>query len=307
MYCSIIIPTIGRQSVDKSVRSVLDQTFSNVDFEIIIVNDSGEALPYFEWINDDRVRIIQTNRRRLCVARNTGAAVACGKYLLFLDDDDWLHPLAFKNFWEISTNFPEAVALYGGVLYIDTAGNLLGELNMKKSGDCLAELMGGAQLMVQCSLIKSEVFYKVGGFDPLIEPGEEFELWRKIAPLGRFANTSEPTAYILRGSGWTSTCPREKASQAYCTIRDRAVNQKGSLTKFRISAGNHYWKGRTMRMLFVIAVWNLRQFRILTFLSRILWGFGWLVISATSIFSKEFWHAITDKFTHYSPERILPP
>jgi hypothetical protein len=45
MFSSTVIPTIGRPTLDRAVRSVLDQGFSADDFEVIVVNDSGERLP----------------------------------------------------------------------------------------------------------------------------------------------------------------------------------------------------------------------------------------------------------------------
>jgi len=45
MFSSTIIPTVNRATLAKAVCSVLDQSFSNADFEVIVVNDSGQLLP----------------------------------------------------------------------------------------------------------------------------------------------------------------------------------------------------------------------------------------------------------------------
>src|SRR5919108_3058002 len=90
IFCSIIIPTIGRSTLDRSVLSVLDQDFTQADFEVIVVNDSGQPLPEAGWHHSAQVHIINTNRRERSFARNSGAAIARGDYLGFLDDDDWL-------------------------------------------------------------------------------------------------------------------------------------------------------------------------------------------------------------------------
>ena len=85
---SYIIPTIGRVSLQTAVKSVLDQEFSQAGVEVIVVNDSGSPLPHRSWLDLSRVRIINTNKSERSFARNSGAAVAQGKYLAFLDDDD---------------------------------------------------------------------------------------------------------------------------------------------------------------------------------------------------------------------------
>jgi glycosyltransferase involved in cell wall biosynthesis len=44
MFCSVIIPTIGRTTLDRAILSVLNQDFSQDEFEVIVVNDSGQTL-----------------------------------------------------------------------------------------------------------------------------------------------------------------------------------------------------------------------------------------------------------------------
>ena len=81
MFCSVIIPTIGRAAVTRAVQSIIDQTFTADDYEIIVVNDSGKPLPAADWQQLEQIQVITTNRRERCVARNAGAAIARGKYL----------------------------------------------------------------------------------------------------------------------------------------------------------------------------------------------------------------------------------
>ena len=101
MFCSTVIPTIGRSTLSRAVCSVLQQSFTADEFEVIVVNDSGSPLPDADWQHSDHVRVLHTNRRERSVARNTGAAIAEGRYLHFLDDDDWLLPGALKTFWDL--------------------------------------------------------------------------------------------------------------------------------------------------------------------------------------------------------------
>ena len=61
----------------------------------------GQLLPDMDWQHSEQVRVLNTNRRERSVARNTGAAVAKGKYLHFLDDDDILLPGALEAFWSL--------------------------------------------------------------------------------------------------------------------------------------------------------------------------------------------------------------
>src|SRR3970040_2395364 len=102
MFCSAIIPTVGRSTLTRAVESVLTQSLPASAFEAIVVNDSGVPLPEADWQKSGRVQVVTTNRRERSVARNTGAAAANGRYLHFLDDDDWLFPNAYRYLFELS-------------------------------------------------------------------------------------------------------------------------------------------------------------------------------------------------------------
>jgi hypothetical protein len=154
MFCSVITPTVGRATLSRAVHSVLDQAFDRDDFEVIVVNDSGRPLPAAEWQDSPRVQVVRTNRRERSIARNTGAALARGRYLCFLDDDDWLLPGALERFWALACQNGDAAWLYGGIRVVDEAGECLAEVNSGLSGNCFAQIVGGAWAPIQASLIR---------------------------------------------------------------------------------------------------------------------------------------------------------
>lgn len=94
---SVIIPVYKVEKyIERCVRSVISQTYKNL--EIILVDDCGEddSISIAETIlkNSERkvnYRIEYHNvNRGLSATRNTGLDVAKGKYVYFLDSDDWL-------------------------------------------------------------------------------------------------------------------------------------------------------------------------------------------------------------------------
>lgn len=89
---SVVIPAYNRAAtIERSIRSVLNQSVSNL--EVIVVDDCSEdALEdVVRGINDDRVRYVCLDKRSgACVARNKGIDEACGEYIAFQDsDDEW--------------------------------------------------------------------------------------------------------------------------------------------------------------------------------------------------------------------------
>ena len=93
---SIVIPLFNRHDlIGRAIDSCLAQTFP--DFEVIVVDDGStdHSLEIVRRYADPRVRVVvhQANRG-VCPARNTGADAARGEWLIMLDSDDELLPMA---------------------------------------------------------------------------------------------------------------------------------------------------------------------------------------------------------------------
>lgn len=91
---SVIIPSYNREdTIERSVRSVLAQTYRNL--EVIVVDDhsSDNTRQVVEAIDDDRVRYhCLENNSGACAARNKGLQLAKGDIIAFQDSDDaWRH------------------------------------------------------------------------------------------------------------------------------------------------------------------------------------------------------------------------
>lgn len=86
---SVIIPTYNRAyCIEKSIRSVLDQTYR--DFELIIIDDGStdNTREVISRICDDRIIYIYQKNAGACAARNRGIEEARGEYIAFHDSDD---------------------------------------------------------------------------------------------------------------------------------------------------------------------------------------------------------------------------
>ena len=89
---TIIMPVYNVEKyIERSISSVLDQTFRN--FEFIIVNDgstdnSGKLIDKYKI--DDRVIIINKENGGPSAARNVALDIMRGKYVTFIDSDDFI-------------------------------------------------------------------------------------------------------------------------------------------------------------------------------------------------------------------------
>lgn len=90
---SIIIPVFNSQQyIDECVKSVINQTYSNI--EIVLVDDgstdkSGEICDSLAKA-DNRIKVVHKANAGLGMARNTGLENATGDYVEFLDSDDYI-------------------------------------------------------------------------------------------------------------------------------------------------------------------------------------------------------------------------
>ena len=90
---SIIVPVYKVEKyLDKCVESIVNQTYKNL--EIILVDDgSTDRCPdkCEEWaLKDTRIEVIHKKNGGLSDARNAGLKKATGKYIIFVDSDDWI-------------------------------------------------------------------------------------------------------------------------------------------------------------------------------------------------------------------------
>jgi glycosyltransferase involved in cell wall biosynthesis len=283
------------------VSSVLDQVFTADDFEVIVVNDSGHPLPEADWQNSKQVRVINTQRRERCVARNTGAAIANGKYLHFLDDDDWILPGALQSFWELAQREGDAGWLYGSSQLVNRKGEALIQLHHHMSDNCFIQVMAGEWIPLQSSCIKAETFFTIGGFLPLLRATQDVDLSRRIALHYEMANTSNIVACIEMGIKG-STTDYKHASIYSRWAREKILNEPGVFARMRGSAYTATWRGRMMRIYFTSALWNLQHHRGFIATSRILFGLMSLILAGHRVFSPYFWRAAV---TSYQSETFL--
>lgn len=295
MFCSSIIPTVGRSSLQRAVESVLSQSLPPEEFEVIVVNDSGRPLQPAPWQQSPRVRVVTTMKRERCVARNTGAALARGDYLHFLDDDDWLAPGALAALRDLAGRNPEAGILYGATQLVDRQEQPVIQLFSGLVGNCSVQVMAGEWIPLQSSLIKTGTFFAAGGFNTLIPGPEDIDLLRRITLQSDVASSQVVISWVAMGQTNSTTDYVGHASKSRFG-REQALNNSGTFSRLRAAAVAPQWQGRLVRIYATSAVWNAQHHKWLTALSRALAALAAIVLAGTALAKPEFWRSVRTRY-----------
>ena len=97
---SVIIPLYNTEEfVEEAVRSIMCQTLREI--EIIVINDGStdNSLSIIKRLADEdkRIRIYTQYNQGPSVTRNKGYEYTQGKYVYFMDSDDYLEPEALET------------------------------------------------------------------------------------------------------------------------------------------------------------------------------------------------------------------
>ena len=102
---SIIVPVYNVEKyLEECIDSIIKQTYKNI--EIILVDDgstdnSGKICDRYEK-EYDIINVIHKNNGGLCSARNAGLNLSTGKYISFIDSDDYVEEKYIENLYNES-------------------------------------------------------------------------------------------------------------------------------------------------------------------------------------------------------------
>ena len=103
---SVIIPVYNVEKyIRQCLESIINQTLK--DIEIIIVNDGTKDNSMKiaeEYLSDKRIKIINKENGGLSSARNAGMREAQGKYIYFIDSDDFVDKEVLSTLYKNSEN-----------------------------------------------------------------------------------------------------------------------------------------------------------------------------------------------------------
>lgn len=192
---TVVITTRNRRTLlAETVESVMKQ--HGLAWEMVIVDDaSDDATPTYlrDLAADPRITIItHAVRQERSRSRNEGLAVASGKTVMFLDDDDVLLPGSLKRLFDAVDSNPQVVASCGARVDWRASMGTRGRTKdshtwFRTTRDILPELVFGWSAVSGQNLFLTEAARRTPGFRVDLNATEDRLFWMEVARQGPVA------------------------------------------------------------------------------------------------------------------------
>ncbi len=217
----------GLPYLSEAMESILDQTFSDLEFLIVDDASTDGSLDLLQRHPDRRIRII-INQKRLELSRslNLGLEVALGEYIARMDHDDISY----------SSRLAEQVRFLDTNPKVDVVGTnarTIGETRQiwsypKSDEDIRSEFIFNSALVHSSVMIRRTTFerYKLR-YDPDFKRAQDYELWTRAAADLYFANLDRE---LVRYRIHTKQVGKQHAQEqqaAASVIRERGLRSLG--------------------------------------------------------------------------------
>lgn len=121
-HVSIIVPVYNASAtLCRCIDSILSQTYT--DFELLLINDgskdcSGVICDEYA-VKDSRVQVFHKENGGVSSARNVGLDNAKGKWIAFVDSDDWISDCYLENLYKHTSTDLDLIVSFPTYIYND--------------------------------------------------------------------------------------------------------------------------------------------------------------------------------------------
>lgn len=221
---SVIMPVYNCEKyISEAIESVLVQ---DVSLELIIIDDhsnDGTKEQVRSFCRDKRIRYICNEKNKgVAFSRNKGMELAKGKYIAFLDADDYWTPDKLKHQVDLMEEKQAVISSTGREL-MDEHGNLTGKFIRIKEEVSYKELLKGNVLNTSGVMVLTSVARKYPmGHDHL---HEDYIMWLSILrDYGNAYGINEPMLKYRVIQGTKSYNKLKSARMTFGVYRHMGLN-----------------------------------------------------------------------------------
>lgn len=204
---SIVIPTYNRSAfLRRAVESVVAQSYQNWE---LIVADDGSTDDTAGWVSglaDPRIRILPLdhsgNPGRV---RNQALKDARGRFVAFLDSDDWWEQEKLSLQVAALLAHPACGWSYTSLRRVDEAGRDIAMADsswIPEEGFVLDRLVSGNAIVITSTvMVDRTLLESLNGFDEAFPVAEDFDLWIRLAERSPAAGVAQVLVARRRHAG----------------------------------------------------------------------------------------------------------
>lgn len=253
-FFSIVIPLYNKELfIENTLQCVFNQTFTN--FEIIVVNDGStdKGVDKINKLNNSDIILIHQKNQGASVARNTGIRASQGKYIAFLDADDFWEKNHLEELFKTAITFKEAnficsryVFDYGNTKIEKAVFTEFPETYTGYVSDFFKASMVFRVAQTSAVAIKKQVFWDQNiWFNSNISSGQDLDLFIRVAINNKVAITNAYTLiYNFNQENHLSQTPIYKKKlinlNDYIEFEKKNISLKKFLDLYRIEYALHF-------------------------------------------------------------------
>lgn len=263
---SIIIPAYNSgKYIEKSIKSILHQTYRNLE---LIVIDDGSTDNTLEKIKsfhtDERLLVIHQNNSGANIARSSGIKKATGDYCIFVDADDWIEQDGIERLVNyISVFNPDIIKFnainepsgkkYASYDLGDLKYKVLSKTEFTKVLLCTPLLHELAFNLYRTSLLKAAI----SSFEQQLSFGEDFYVNLDVVPTAKKYLFVHDTIYHYTKNNPNSTSSTTNLDVAMRNLNDSIIVNKRLFDKLRLLSDDDRIQG--MMCIIENLLWPLYQ------------------------------------------------
>ena len=213
---SIIIPTFNcAHYLSRSIQSVLDQTYPNWEALVIDNHSIDNTDDVVRSFGDKRIKLFKVhNQGLIAMSRNLGIREAAGRWIAFLDADDWWMPCKLELSIQVLSKGSDFV--YHDLMRAGPTSRKLLYRRIIRSRMLINPVYEnlikfGNALLNSSVVVRRDLIISAGGLseNPRLVAAEDFECWIRVARLtDRFHRISGAHGYYWIGDNNTSSSER---------------------------------------------------------------------------------------------------
>lgn len=194
---SVIIPVFNQERyIEQAIISACEQTYQHI--EVIVVNDGStdktDAIIKLLLPKYDTIKYIVKPNQGVSVARNLGIENSSGRYIAFLDADDYWDRSKLALFTAYMDDNPDIGLVHSNIQVVNENSDNSEVIFEGREGDLFNDLVtfNGLNIPPPSSVvIRREVLKKVSLFDPSLPPLEDQDFFIRVSRYYRIGKINK--------------------------------------------------------------------------------------------------------------------